>query len=192
MADRINTTLSGVSPEKFSQKVLDKFWAKVLIPQDANACWEWQGHLCRGYGNFDLPGRRKIKAHRMSWIIANGEIQENMKICHKCDNPKCVRPDHLFVGTQADNIMDAVRKGRIKPPHLLGVIGNPPKEKCSRGHPLSGDNLLIDYRGNRRCRACYKDAQRRWDIKNRRKVLESVADNLDPTEAQEEHHADPG
>jgi hypothetical protein len=71
-------------------------------------CWIWTGsRTSRGYGQY-----RKTTAHRYSWILANGPIPEGLFACHSCDVPSCVRPDHLFLGTQIDNMRDAVAKGR--------------------------------------------------------------------------------
>lgn len=63
------------------------------------------------YGQANYKGK-KLKAHRLSWILHYGEIPENMVVCHKCDNPKCVNPEHLFLGTQRDNLKDMKTKGR--------------------------------------------------------------------------------
>ena len=83
-------------------------------------CWEWLGgHNHAGYGNFkyypDIKDRKKrhtIVAHRFSYIIAKGEFSRDLLILHKCDNPGCVNPNHLFIGTQLDNMRDMVSKGR--------------------------------------------------------------------------------
>lgn len=88
---------------------MDRFWRKV---NKTETCWLWTGYIeKRGYGRFGY-NYKTIEAHRMSWIIANGEIPEGMIICHECDNPSCVNPDHLFLGTHKDNTWDMVDKGR--------------------------------------------------------------------------------
>ena len=80
----------------------------------AGGCWQWTGALSKtGYGVINIQNRT-VKAHRFSWEIHRGEIPSGLVICHRCDNRRCVRPDHLFMGTVADNNRDGYRKGRIK------------------------------------------------------------------------------
>ena len=81
---------------------------------DANGCWVWQNYTDR-YGIIRM-GKRTKKAHRVSWVAFKGPIPAGMKVLHRCDNPPCVNPDHLFLGTQADNVADCVRKGRLVVP----------------------------------------------------------------------------
>lgn len=90
--------------------LMERFWDKV---KKTNDCWWWTAATqSNGYGEFGLPGRRTIVAHRFSWIIRNGPIPTGRFICHHCDNKLCVNPDHLFVGTHQDNVDDMVKKGR--------------------------------------------------------------------------------
>ena len=89
----------------------DRFWSKVLKTSN---CWEWIGTIHkRGYGHFKVGRDNNLKAHRVSYIIGKGSIPTGLYVLHHCDNPKCVRPSHLFIGTQRDNIQDAVSKSRM-------------------------------------------------------------------------------
>jgi hypothetical protein len=88
-----------------------RFWAKVQKTED---CWLWIGGQTHGYGIFSFGGRkgRPLAAHRFSHWIASGVFPGELDVLHECDTPLCVRPDHLFLGTQADNNEDSRRKGR--------------------------------------------------------------------------------
>ena len=77
-----------------------------------NGCWVWKNSTNQcGYGRKRHRGFTWL-AHRLSWTIKNGDIPDGLNVCHKCDNPACINPDHLFLGTQHDNINDMVAKGR--------------------------------------------------------------------------------
>lgn len=93
-----------------AERLGDRFWSKVDRSGD---CWTWTASRTRhGYGRIGLGHDRVETAHRVSWMLANGPIPEGVFVCHRCDNPPCVRPDHLFLGTALDNIRDMIAKGR--------------------------------------------------------------------------------
>lgn len=107
---------------------LDRFLSYILVSE--TNCWEWQGALSeKGYGVFNMGSRkegnkRTIRAHRYSYMKYKGELGE-LLVCHKCDNRKCCNPDHLFLGTDEDNIRDMWAKGRQPPPLVqLGSANN--------------------------------------------------------------------
>lgn len=86
-----------------------RFWSRV---QKTEGCWNWTGALVAGrYGNSTWKNKPSL-AHRASWEMHHGDIPEGLNVCHHCDNGKCVRPDHLFLGTQKDNVQDMIKKGR--------------------------------------------------------------------------------
>jgi hypothetical protein len=86
-----------------------KFWAKV---QKSDNCWEWQGDKDRdGYGVISWL-KRPVRVHRLAWLLLRGAIPENLCVLHHCDNPVCVNPEHLFLGTHRDNNLDMRAKGR--------------------------------------------------------------------------------
>lgn len=99
---------------RFDQSVLDRFWAKVEKGQDSLACWLWTaGTTAAGYGVFHPAKPMTVGAHRFALSLSLGRaIDADEFACHRCDNPTCVNPHHLFVGTHADNMRDMTDKGR--------------------------------------------------------------------------------
>lgn len=97
----------------------EKFWRYVDKRSD-NECWEWTRTLSnKGYGRFWINNKH-VLAHRYAYEQTNGHIPNGMEVCHKCDNPKCVNPAHLFLGTHTDNMRDAKAKGRTAVPSPMG------------------------------------------------------------------------
>lgn len=104
------------------KRLLNRFSSRVNVPEDwvenLEKCWIWIANTDRdGYGRISLKGFQ-YKAHRISWEIYNGPILNGLLVLHKCDNPSCVNPNHLFLGTHKDNSFDMVNKGRSN--HFLG------------------------------------------------------------------------
>ena len=92
-------------------KTLRERFEARLIPGE-NGCLEWTGYrMPTGYGTIKVDGKKQL-AHRVAWMLANGEIPEGLQVLHTCDNPACCAVDHLFLGTHDDNMADKVSKGR--------------------------------------------------------------------------------
>lgn len=125
---------------------------RLSIPVPESGCWIWVGTVDKdGYGKkrYSDKGRvRRYSAHRLAYSAYNGDIPDGMMVCHRCDNPACVNPDHLFLGTAADNNADRDAKGR--------TYSRPEDATCHKGHPLAGDNLMKC--GH--CRQCSRERSR--------------------------------
>jgi len=93
------------------EEELERFWDKVDVGKP-DECWEWRASKRWGYGQHYMH-ECMWQAHRVAWILTFGAIPEGLLVCHHCDNPGCCNPYHLFLGTQADNLRDAARKGRL-------------------------------------------------------------------------------
>lgn len=107
--------------------LVSRFWAKVV---KTNECWEWCAAFHgSGYGIFGIGGTKIQRAHRFSWELSYGKIPEGLFVLHKCDNRKCVRPEHLFLGTNLDNVRDMIAKRRNSPPPFMGGRNRRPTPK---------------------------------------------------------------
>lgn len=98
--------------ENYDDLIKEKIIKNICV--DENGCWIWQGSKHRqGYGNLSYK-RIPSLAHRVSWMVHRGEIPKDMKVCHSCDVTSCVNPEHLFIGTQKNNVEDAISKGKFE------------------------------------------------------------------------------
>ena len=117
----------------------DRYWRKVI--RNAEGCWGWSGSSTSGYkyGVLKIGPRgasRQMLAHRVSWEIHFGPIPDGLNVCHKCDNPPCTRPDHLFTGDDAANMRDRDMKGR----HGTAKL-NPDAVRAIRTRAATGERL---------------------------------------------------
>lgn len=100
-------------PPKYT-KLEVRLWSRIEV-NESSSCWEWQGPVNRkGYGSINGHYPRREFVHRLSWMWSKGEIPTDLCVLHKCDNPRCVNPEHLFLGSLIDNALDRDRKGRCQ------------------------------------------------------------------------------
>ena len=117
------------------------------IPEPNSGCWLWIANMySNGYGQIKFNGRPR-GAHRVSWQLHRGDIPEGLCVCHRCDNRACVNPDHLFLGTYADNVADQIAKGRL----------NPPRGERQGNSKLTANDVLAIRADPRTCREIAED-----------------------------------
>lgn len=146
LADLKTVLTPGGAVRPLTQRELDRLWSHVS--EDENGCWIWTGSRYRdGYGSFTLDGRSAY-THRIMYMIFIGEIAKGMHTDHLCRVRECCNPEHLEIVTARENLM----RSPVAPAAL-----NAAKTHCKRGHELSGDNVRVDRRGGRACRACARE-----------------------------------
>lgn len=133
-------------------------WIRARVSITPTGCWEWIGTKDKdGYGRF----RRNYSTVRVARVVlallhGSSALDDGAVACHRCDNPPCCNPDHLYVGSQSANIRDAIERGRYVPPQC-GCDG-----KCKHGHEWTPENTAYT-RGFRRCRQCSRARQRGYE-----------------------------
>lgn len=146
---------AGRGLEALTERQVANFWKKVDKSGD---CWLWQGAAFGyGYGAMRV-GKTIVGAHRVAYVIANGPLEANRLVRHKCNNPPCVNPAHLELGTQFDNMADRYAVERlVRPGDRMAKGGKCPnalKTHCPKGHEYTEENTFIDRRGWRSCLTC--------------------------------------
>jgi len=123
-------------PIIINQSLIKRFWEKV---EKTDNCWLWKAFKNkRGYGKIGVGSGVSANATRVSWVMHHGEIPEGMFICHKCDNPSCINPDHLFLGTRQDNVNDMMLKKRSRHFQKNNYYGVIREERGHEGTNVSG------------------------------------------------------
>lgn len=146
------------------ERLPERFWDKVSVEPNTG-CWLWLAQIDKdGYGKFKLNSRTLVAAHRVSYGGLVAPIPDGCFVCHKCDNPPCVNPDHLFVGTVKDNVRDMFSKGRGKrnPPTKITATDAASIRKDFAGGAMKAD--LTNQFGISRAHLNGILAGRKWSI----------------------------
>lgn len=147
-------------PKRRYGRSIEERFHDYAMPEPNSGCWLWLGACDRRlYGQLRVEGRLRYASH-VALELAGTPVLPGMNACHHCDNPPCVNPAHLFVGTPADNARDSIRKGRASPPPVSRP-GQGMQLRCSRGHDYS-DAYIVKNTGARHCRECRRQRKARY------------------------------
>lgn len=141
--------LSIITPDDPQfESFVQRFWKYTVVSKELDACWSWKASKSdKGYGIISVGSRgvcRRLRAHRVSWLIHYGLDPGNLLVCHACDNPECCNPRHLFLGTSADNTQDMIAKGRASAPPLHEGDDHPLR-KDANARFFGEDNGMAKY-----------------------------------------------
>lgn len=126
----------GLEPRAKPHRFSEEWWESRTMVSPTTGCQVWMGAVCRqGYGRVRRKGRSPMLVHRLRYELAYGPFDAALKVCHRCDNPGCVNPTHLFLGTQEDNLRDMFKKGRGRP------HGKAPRKKAQGGATATRNTL---------------------------------------------------
>jgi hypothetical protein len=129
---------------------IDLFWLRV-DKSASNGCWHWTGAITSdGYGSIRIK-RVHVQPHRLSYELSKGPIPSGLHVLHTCDNPRCVNPEHLFLGTHRDNMADRVRKGRVA-------------NGCNKVTAEQALSIMREYKRSNLCRSNAQELARKYGI----------------------------
>ena len=157
-----------------TERQLANFWAKV---EKSDGCWNWVGGISRHPGGYPVlqVNHTPVRAHRISWELVNGPIPDGLVVDHLCRNTRCVNPAHLEPVTFRENVLRGI-----------GITASESRQThCKRGHPLSGQNLVVR-RDGRECRVC-KNMHSRASMRRRRSRGDSGLVNAGVSDMNERH-----
>jgi hypothetical protein len=148
-----------------------QFWQRTYIDKNTKTirnsqkwfghCWIWKGHKKKGYGDYSHH-QKHYRAHRIAFFLVYGKFEYSLLICHRCDNPSCVNPQHLFVGTSKENTQDMISKKRMNPAkgENKGVTYRKETEKWRARYMRNYQNVLIgEFRTKEEAVAALKKAR---------------------------------
>lgn len=112
-------SLKNICAHDLTESDRKRFECKIIFPERDVDCWKWSAFKNKkGYGVIGYRDLGNISAHRFSYLLYKGDFDQKKIVCHTCDNPSCVNPHHLFVGTHSDNMIDKIKKGRAENPPI--------------------------------------------------------------------------